>query len=192
MEYKYIKEKLSNQKEIEDILIKVLKPVEKFNKEKLDSGIWDDWNEYLHDKKTYSQIAQEINNGEKYNLYVYYIEYNNEVIGTVFFINNKNTIENILQKCNLKGEDIDYQSSIQLTSFHIAKEHRGIGLKWLKEIIFLDLIEMGYINVFVKSSHYKAFTFYERLGEKVGEYIGISDNKQYQRLGNIYKCKLGE
>ena len=64
--------------------------------------MYDDWNEYLHAQKTYAKIADELENGEKYNLYVYYIEYACEVIGTVFFVNNTNAINGILRQCNLE------------------------------------------------------------------------------------------
>ena len=36
----------------------------------------------------------------------------------------------------------------------------------------------------------KALNLYDKLGERVGNYIGISDNHLYQRLGYIFKIKI--
>jgi GNAT superfamily N-acetyltransferase len=189
MNYTYKNELLNNKDKIQEMLPTLLNPVKKFNEEKIQLGMYDDWNEYLHDKNTYTQIAEKIEAGENYNLYAYYIEYNNEIIATVFFINSKETIENIVKNSKLETE-VNYKSSVQLSGFHITKEHRGIGMRWLKERVFPNLIENGYNTVYVKSSHYKAFSFYEKLGYKIGKYIGISDNKLYQRLGNIYVINI--
>jgi hypothetical protein len=122
-------------------------------------------------------------------LFSYSIKLKSKTIANVFFVQNDEELNKTL-KNSLNTKILNAKKTIQLTSFHILKKYRGIGTKWLKEEIFQDLINNGYETVIVKSSHYKAFPLYERLGTKIGEYVGISDNKQYQRLGNIYEISL--
>lgn len=56
--------------------------------------------------------------------------------------------------------------SVQLTCFNILKEYREIGTKWLKDIIFPDLVKNNIKEVYVKSSHNKALNFYQKLDNK--------------------------
>ncbi len=111
------------------------------------------------------------------------------IIGICFFITGKNYMKKFLEKI----EDSLYNeitNSVQLTCFHILKEYRGIGKKWIKDVIFPDLIKNNVKEVYVKSSHNKALNFYKKLGQQIGQYIGISDHELYQRLGYIYKINI--
>ena len=88
------------------------------------------------------------------------------------------------------SEKVLYRQVLDLyATFHILKKYRGIGTRWLKEVIFPDLIKSNIQNLYVKSSHNRALHTYQRLGKQIGQYIGISDNELYQRLGHIYMIK---
>ena len=186
---KYMKVNLTSKQQIEEMLDKILYPVEQFCIEKQELNILDDWNELSHNKERLLQIANEMENGKKYELYVYYIEQDEKVIAVVFFLHEHEAIKKILEKCNIPEKE--NVNCMQLTCFHILRAYRGgLGLTWLKEYIFPDIMHMGIKTIYVKSSHRKALSFYERLGTKIGNYIGVSDTGQYQRVGNIYKIEL--
>ena len=125
-------------------------------------------------------------NGEDDILDIYYLEENNMVIGVICSLYGSNLINKFLIKNNINTE----KKSAQLSCFHILKDYRGIGNKWLNSEIFKDLKSQGIQEVYIKSSHNKALSLYNRVGEVVGNYIGISDNNLYQRYGYVYKITL--
>lgn len=168
---------------------KLMYPVIRYGEEKIENNMYDDWNEYKHTRKMINELQQKLKEKQDLKIDIYYMEENNLVIGICFFINGKNYMESFLEKIkNYSYKTID--NTIQLTCFHILKEYRGIGTKWLKDIIFPDLIKNNVKEVYVKSSHNKALNFYQKLGQQVGQYVGISDNELYQRLGYIYRINI--
>lgn len=74
--------------------------------------------------------------------------------------------------------------------FSYNEKFRGIGKDWLENEILKDLREQGIKKVYIKSSHNKSLGLYNKLGTRIGKYIGISDNGLYQRIGYIYEIKL--
>lgn len=60
----------------------------------------------------------------------------------------------------------------------------------MEDEVLKDLKEQGIDTVYIKSSHNKALGLYDKLGKRIGNYIGISDHKLYQRYGYIYKIDL--
>ena len=63
-------------------------------------------------------------------------------------------------------------------------------MNFLKNYVFKDLKDRRIDTVFIKSSHYRAFSLYQKLGERVGTYLGLSEHQLYRRQGNIYKIEL--
>lgn len=176
-------------KSIEDFsnLERLLNPVKKYVEEKKNNGMYDDYNEFNNSIKEFENKKESIINNED-NLTAYYIENNNEVIGIIFAITGKCSISNFLKKYNIPAE----QSSnyCQLTCFHINKDFRGIGRKFLENYVFEDLRKRKINTIFIKSSHNRALSLYSKLGKLVGNYIGLSEHQLYQRYGYIYKIEL--
>lgn len=168
---------------------KLMYPVIRYGEEKIENNMYDDWDEYKHTRKMINELQQNLKEGQDLKIDIYFLEKNNFVIGIVFFITGKIYMKKFLEKIkDISCSEIN--NSAQLTCFHILKEYRGIGAKWLKEVIFPDLIKNNLKEIYVKSSHNKALNFYKKLGQKVGQYIGVSDHELYQRLGYIYKINI--
>lgn len=174
-----------NDINLEDIE-KYLYPVKLYNVEKKDNDMYDDWDEYKHTKDWLLNIIKEINNEKVDTLDIYYLEENSIVIGAIFALSGDNLISDFLNKNNINTK----KKSAQLSCFHILKDYRGIGSKWLENEVFKDLKNQGIEEIYIKSSHNKALNLYSRLGNIIGDYIGISDHGLYQRYGYIYKIDL--
>lgn len=74
--------------------------------------------------------------------------------------------------------------------FHMAPSERGVGSRWLKEIILPHCAGRGYRALYVKSSHPKVFSLYSRLGKQVGNYASHSDNGLFTRSGKLFRIPL--
>lgn len=166
---------------------KYLYPVKEYIKEKTDNNMYDDWNELEHTSSWLKEVIKSINENNKDILDIYYIEDNETIIGVVFSLSGNNIISNFLNQNNITESTNEVA---QLTCFHILKNYRGIGRKWLENEVLKDLHSQGIKTVFIKSSHNKAIGLYDKLGTKIGNYIGLSDHKLYQRYGYIYKIDL--
>lgn len=170
---------------------KLMYPVIMYGKEKIENNMYDDWDEYKHTMGMINQLKQNLKEKQDLRIEIYCIEENNVIIGICFFIFGKAYMKKFLEKIEESNfNTID--NCAQLTCFHILKKYRGIGTKWIKEIVFPDLVKNSIKEIYVKSSHNKALHFYQKLGEQVGQYIGISDNQLYQRLGYIYKININK
>lgn len=168
---------------------KLMYPVIMYGKEKIKNNMYDDWDEYKHTRKMIEELQENLQDKQDLKIDIYFIEENNLVIGICFFIFGKDYMKKFIEKIECSN-DKTINNSAQLTCFHILKKYRGIGTKWIKEVIFPDLIKSNIQELYVKSSHNKALHFYQKLGEQVGQYIGISDNELYQRLGYIYRISI--
>ena len=177
MEYKEYKINKDNYVKVYNLL----KPISDYVDEKRSLNIYDDFNEYKSTLKRIEYINNNFNI-EK-DLTIYTVEDKNQVIAILMLISNK---KYILEDIKLN----DISDCVMLSSFYVNKKYRGIGSNWLINYIFEKLKKSNIKYIYVKSSHYKAFKFYERLGYKIAEYKFLSDNKMYQRLGNIYKIEL--
>lgn len=167
---------------------KVMYPVIMYGKEKIDNNMYDDWDEYKHTRKMIEGLKKNFQDNQDIKIDIYCIEDNNLVIGVCFYIFGEDYMKSFIEKIE-DEDDKTINKSAQLTCFHILKKYRGIGTRWLKEVIFPDLIKSNIQNLYVKSSHNRALHTYQRLGKQIGQYIGISDNELYQRLGHIYMIK---
>lgn len=187
-------EKLINKKmdikNIDDFLNleRLLIPVKKYVEEKKDCDIYDDYNEFNNTVQWFENRKSAILNNKDI-ITAYYIEnYSNEVIGIIFALTGNYSIENFLERHNIEVKKDD--SKCQLICFHIDKNYRGIGKKFVENYVFEDLKKKNINTVFIKSSHNKALSLYSKLGEKIGNYIGLSEHKLYQRYGYIYRIEL--
>lgn len=73
--------------------------------------------------------------------------------------------------------------------FHISKEGRGKGEAWFKNIIKY-YNKKNYKAIYLKSSHPKVFSMYNRLGKEIGQYYSKSDNDLFERKGRVFKICL--
>lgn len=165
---------------------KLMYPVIMYGKEKIENNMYDDWDEYKHTRKMIDKLQQTL---KHFKIDIYYLEENNLVVGICFLIFGKEYMTDFLQGIN-ERHSVTTEKFAHLTCFHILKQYRGIGTKWIKEVIFPSLIESNIEQIYVKTSHNKALHFYQNLGTQVGQYIGISDNELYQRLGYIFKLDI--
>ncbi|MBQ8409178.1 MAG: GNAT family N-acetyltransferase [Clostridia bacterium] len=179
---------ITAQHTFEDIE-KYLFPIKQFCEEKARKGIYDDWDEAKHTAEWIKKVMSSIQMHEKGQLDIYYLEENETIIGVAFaLIGSQITLDSLAKD----GIVPDSKEIAHFTGFHIIEACRGkgYGSAWLQGEIFEDLRAQGVKQIYIKSSHHQALALYERLGTKVGNYIGISDSKLYQRYGYIYKIDL--
>lgn len=170
-----------------DDINKYLFPVKEYVNEKNNNNMYDDWNEFEHTTKWIKEILNSLKENNNDILDIYYLKDKEKIIGVIFCLSGSNLIRKFLKDNNISSTS---ERKSQLSCFHIIKDYRGIGKKWLESEILKDLKEQGIEEVYIKSSHNKALSLYDKIGTKIGNYIGISDNKIYQRLGYIYKINL--
>lgn len=171
-------------------VVQLLIPIKEFVEEKHKNKMYDDWNEYEHNLHWLSESKKNFLYNNK--LYVYILKDKNKIIGINFVSLGENIIKKFKKDNNLEKESENNNKAGILSAFHILKKYRnkGIGFKWLNQEVFRDLKTKGIEIIYIKSSHNKALNLYDKLGERVGNYIGISDNHLYQRLGYIFKIKI--
>lgn len=170
-------------------LEKLMSPAKKYVSEKKRYKMYDDYNEYENSLKWFKDRKQAILNDKVDNVTAYCIKDNKKIIGIIFSVTGYSVSE-LVDKYNI---EVNKNSNIcQLICFHIDKNYRGIGKDFLKNYVFKDLKDRRIDTVFIKSSHYRAFSLYQKLGEKVGVYFGLSEHQLYRRQGNIYKIELNK
>ena len=170
-----------------DEINKYLVPVKEYGNEKINNNMYDDWNELEHTTKWIQKIKNSLEQNNEDILDIYYLKDKEKIIGVIFVLLGNNLIREFMKENNISSTS---KRIAQLSCFHIIKDYRGIGKKWLESEVLKDLREQGIQEVYIKSSHNKALSLYDRIGTKIGNYLGISDNKLYQRLGYIYKINL--
>lgn len=84
----------------------------------------------------------------------------------------------------------DQEQVLVFNYFHISPRARGVGERWLREIILPRCREQGFQAVYVKSSHPRVFSLYGRLGCTVGDYAARSDNGLHTRPGRLFRLPL--
>lgn len=181
-----MKIRLNSDVSINDIN-KYLYPVKEYVKEKIDNNMYDDWNEWEHTTKWIEEILKSIYGNSGDVLEIYYLKDNEKIIGVIFCLSGSNNLRNFLQENDIEQTD---SKVAQLSCFHILKDYRGIGKKWIEDEVLKDLKEQGFEKVYIKSSHNKASSLYDKIGTIIGNYISTSDHQLYQRYGNIYKIDL--
>ncbi len=162
-------------------------PVKKFINEKKKAGMYDDYDEYKNSLKWFQDRKELILNENKDNVTAYCIKDNKKVVGIIFSVTGY-SVKKLTDRHDIKVDNDS--NTCQLICFHIDKNYRGIGKDFLNNYVFRDLKNRDIETVFIKSSHFKAFSLYEKLGKVVGIYFGLSEHKLYKRQGNIYEVKL--
>ena len=159
-----------------------LAPARDFLREKLEDGMYDDWNEAERTEK-WAKKALDTADGR---LLIYYLEKGGEVVASAFALCESSITRADLEK---NGVTTPKQGFAHVTCIHLKRELRGKGRgrEFLQKEVFADLRAQGIDKIYVKSSHPKAFALYERLGHCIAHYTEESDHGLYLRYGNIYE-----
>ncbi|MDS0527420.1 hypothetical protein NNC19_17150 [Clostridium sp. SHJSY1] len=140
---------------------------------------WDDYNEVYH--------CCELIENVKMNMDFHIMKKGEKYLGIALVshgILDYKTFFNESIQINEDTKDI-----LIFNYFHISKEGRGNGEMWLKNIIEYYKSK-HYKAIYLKSSHPKVFSMYNRLGLEIGEYSIYSDNNLFERKGKVFKIIL--
>ncbi|MFT4303197.1 MAG: hypothetical protein ACMXYG_01410 [Candidatus Woesearchaeota archaeon] len=164
-------------------LQKLLEPIKINTKQKKHDNQWDNYNEYKHANKWLKRITTEKGNF----LTIYTYKQQNKLLGIAFTCEGI-ILHDFINKYKLKPNNLS--KTTKFGPFHIIKSARGVGTKWMTEIIFPYLKKRGFNEIFIETSHKKAFSLYQRLGKEVAEYTKSSDNGKLIRKGKVFKIIL--
>lgn len=176
---------ISSKDELDKIklnLEKILEPTKQHVINKKQNNMYDDWNEYEHDKKKYNTLLEKIEKGEDLEINIFCAEINGKLVGHVFMVKGEQYIREFLDKINYKEEIKDIEQYAVVEAFVIQKEYRGIGFKMMYEYVIPNILNNEIKKVLVSSSHAKAFSVYNRAGKVIYEGFHLSDHKIYYRL----------
>ncbi len=176
---------ISSRDELDKIklnLEKILEPTRLHVINKKENNMYDDWDEYEHDKKKYNNLLEKIENGENLEIDIFCLEINGKIIGHVFMVKGEQYIREFLDKINYKEPIKDIEQYAVVEAFAIQREYRGLGFKMIYDYTLPKILKKGIKKVFVGSSHAKAFAAYNRAGELIYEGFTLSDHKIYYRL----------
>ena len=144
---------------------------------------WDDYNEVYHCCK----LIESVKSNENMNMDFHIMNKNEKYLGIALVSSG------ILDYKMFFKEPIqinEYDKDVLIFNyFHISQEGRGNGELWFNNIIQYYKAK-HYKAIYLKSSHPKVFSMYNRLGIEIGEYLSSSDNKLFHRQGKIFKIIL--
>ncbi len=144
---------------------------------------WDDYNEVYHCCK----LIENVKNNENMNMDFHIMKKDDKCIGIALV--SSGILDYSLffhEPIQIAEEDKDV---LIFNYFHIAQEGRGNGETWFKSII--QYYKSKHYNaIYLKSSHPKVFSLYNRLGTEIGEYSSSSDNNLFHRKGKIFRIAL--
>lgn len=144
---------------------------------------WDDYNEVYHCCK----LIESVKNNKNMNMDFHIMKKDGKCLGVALISSGIFDYKIFFKEpIQINEEDKDV---LIFNYFHIAQEGRGNGEIWLKNIIKYYKSKY-YKAIYLKSSHPKVFSMYNRLGIEVGEYSSYSDNKLFERKGKIFKIML--
>ena len=167
---------------IQSNLEKILEPTKSHVINKKENNMYDDWDEYDHDKKKYNNLLEKIQAGENLEVIVSYAEVNGKIVGHVFMVKGNQYVKEFLDKINYKKKIENIEQYAVVGAFVIQKEYRGLGFKMMYQHVLPNILENGIKKVLVSSSHAKAFPVYDRAGKIIYEGFHLSDHKIYYRL----------
>ena len=153
-------------------------------REKLVHGEWDDYDEVHHCCRIIHEFSQRPGLTIDYHL----LRRAGEQLGMVM-MSHGDIPAGIYRSSGLSISD-PIGEVVLLNYFHIAPQGRGNGTFWLKELLMPMYAAKGFTAIYLKSSHHKAFPFYDRFGAVIGNYTFPSDNGVFQRTGRIYRLPL--
>jgi len=175
---------------IKSNLEKILKPTKLHVINKKENNMYDDWDEYEHDKKKYNELINRIENGEEIEINVFCAELDGKIIGHVFMIKGEQYIREFLEQINYKKDIENIEEYAIVQAFVIQKEYRGIGFKMMYEYVLPTILKNGVKKALVSSSHAKAFVIYDRVGELIDDGFHLSDHKIYYRLSKKWMIDM--
>lgn len=167
---------------IQSNLEKILEPTKSHVMNKKENNMYDDWDEYEHDKKKYKNLLEKIQAGENLELTVSCAEVNGKIVGHVFMVKGNQYVKEFLDKINYREKIENIEQYAVVEAFVIQKEYRGLGFKMMYQHVLPRILEDGIKKVLVSSSHAKAFPVYDRAGKMIYEGVILSDHKIYYRL----------
>ncbi len=153
-------------------------------KEKLIHDGWDDYDEVHHCCK----IIHDLSRTPGLTIDYHILCRSGQHLGMVMMTHG-NISPNIYKTSGLIISDPTGEVLL-LNYFHIAPGARGNGTFWLRDLLMPLYASKGYTTIYLKTSHPRAFHFYDRLGAVIGNYTFPSDNGIYQRTGRIYRLPL--
>ena len=141
---------------------------------------FDDYDEVYHCNQLIHQLNQEPDISIDYH--VMYLD--EQYVGFVMVSSGKIDANKFFNQPLFKTTE----SAVVLNYFHICTQGRGNGTYWLKEIIlpYYQDKEVMYL----KSSHARAFSLYQRLGKEIAQYQSDSHNHDYHRVGKIFEIRI--
>lgn len=160
----------------------MLLPIMKNLQDKAENG-WDDYDEVYHCMQLIHAAEERENIRMSFHTF-----HRNEICLGILLI-SEGAIGGLPYFKDQLDEEMT-SGAVVLNYFHICPEGRGVGSKWVKEILMPYLKEQRIRKILVKSSHPKAFSFYERLGRQIGKYTTMSDTGRFEREGRIYELPV--
>lgn len=155
-------------------------------KEKLIKEEWDDYNEVHHCCKIIHDFSQR----PGLTMDFHTMQRGGEQLGMVMLTHG--SIDANIYACSGLSISDPLDQVLLLSYFHITPAGRGNGTFWLRDIILPMYADQGYTAVYLKTSHPKAFSLYDRFGSVIGNYTFPSDNGEHLRVGRIYRLPLQE
>ncbi|AQR95868.1 hypothetical protein [Clostridium saccharoperbutylacetonicum] len=144
---------------------------------------WDDYNEVYHCCK----LIEAVKSNENMNMDFHIMMKNEKYLG-IALITSGQIDYKLFFKEPVHINENDNEVLI-FNYFHISEDGRGNGEIWFKNIIqYYE--SKSFKAIYLKSSHPKVFSMYNRLGTEIGEYSSYSDNNLFFRKGKIYKIML--
>ena len=144
---------------------------------------WDDYNEVYHCCKLIERVKSNVDMNMDFHIMKIDEKYLGIALVSRGIIDYKMFFTEPIQ-INENDKEI-----LIFNYFHISQEGRGNGEMWLN-IIIQYYKSQHYNVIYLKSSHPKVFSMYNRLGKEIGEYTCSSDNKLFERKGKIFKIRL--
>lgn len=144
---------------------------------------WDDYNEVYH----CCNLIETVRRNKNMNMDFHIMKKGEKYLGIALVSSGILDYKTFFKEPIQISEDT--KDILIFNYFHISKEGRGNGEMWLKQIIEYYKSK-HYKSIYLKSSHAKVFSMYNRLGLEIGEYSSHSDNNLFERKGKVFKIIL--
>ncbi len=155
-------------------------------RDKILHGAWDDYNEAYH----CSRLIHEFSRTPGLTLDFHTLRREEEILGIAVLTHG--AIDPLIYAESGISISDPVDQVVLFNYFHISPAGRGNGSFWLRDLILPFYADQGYTALYLKSSHPRAFPFYDRLGTAIGRYATPSDNGEYRRDGRIYRIRMQE
>ncbi|MBM7609783.1 hypothetical protein JOD29_003059 [Lysinibacillus composti] len=146
---------------------------------------WDDYNEVYHCTNLIEKVKKNKDMKMDFHVMLKDGEYVGIALVTSGIIDYKTFFNESITLNDENKNDV-----LIFNYFHISQEGRGNGQIWFRDVIIPYYQSEKYKTIYVKSSHEKVFTIYNRIGTEIGEYTSNSDNQLFVRKGKVFKIKI--